>query len=182
MLHKGAKQCIRTLVLALEPNIMLNSTSIRWQRVCLPLKSYIVDVDNQVVVWCRCQVMLVTVLLSHADDGAVESCWQRCYRVLLVTALLRRRWSWCDIDAESCWRQWCREGLVTVRCRCREGLVTVRCRCRVILATMLSCHAGDGAAKVPWSWHDVDVESCWQQCCWVMMAMVLSRWLGCGAM
>jgi hypothetical protein len=50
MLHKGAKQCIRTLVLALEPNIMVNSTSIRWQRVCLLLKSYIVDVDDQVVV------------------------------------------------------------------------------------------------------------------------------------
>jgi hypothetical protein len=50
MLHGGAKQRIRMLALALEPNIMVNSTSMSWQCVCLPLKSYIVDVDNQTVV------------------------------------------------------------------------------------------------------------------------------------
>jgi hypothetical protein len=49
MLHRGAKQCIGTLALVLEPNIMVNSTSMSWQCVCLPLKSYIVDVDDQVV-------------------------------------------------------------------------------------------------------------------------------------
>jgi hypothetical protein len=43
MLHRGAKQRIETLALALEPNIMVSSTSVSWQRVCLPLKSYIVD-------------------------------------------------------------------------------------------------------------------------------------------
>jgi hypothetical protein len=36
--------------IGLELNIMVNSTSISWQRVCLPLKSYIVDVDDQAVV------------------------------------------------------------------------------------------------------------------------------------
>jgi hypothetical protein len=50
MLHEGAKQRNRTLALALEPNIMVNNTGMSWQRVCLPLKSYIVDVDDQAVV------------------------------------------------------------------------------------------------------------------------------------
>jgi hypothetical protein len=50
MLHGGAKQRIRTLALALEPNIIVNSTSMSWQRVYLPLKSYIIDVDDQAVV------------------------------------------------------------------------------------------------------------------------------------
>jgi hypothetical protein len=50
MLHGGVRQRIGTLALALEQNIMVNSTSMSWQRVCLPLKSYSVDVDDQVVV------------------------------------------------------------------------------------------------------------------------------------
>jgi hypothetical protein len=50
MLHGGAKQHIGMLALTLEPNIMVNSTGMSWQHVCLPLKSYIIDVDNQVVV------------------------------------------------------------------------------------------------------------------------------------
>jgi hypothetical protein len=44
MLHKGAKQCIGMLALALEPNIMVNSTDMSWQPVCLLMKSYIIDV------------------------------------------------------------------------------------------------------------------------------------------
>jgi hypothetical protein len=47
MLHGGAKQRNRMLALTLEPNIMVNSTGMSWQRVCLPLKIYIVDVDDQ---------------------------------------------------------------------------------------------------------------------------------------
>jgi hypothetical protein len=62
MLHGGANQCIGMLALALEPNIMVNSTGMSWQHVCLSLKSYIADVDNQVDVWCRCQVVLAMVL------------------------------------------------------------------------------------------------------------------------
>jgi hypothetical protein len=50
MLHGGAKQRIGTFALALEPNIMVNSTSMSWQRVCLLLKSFLVDVDDQTVV------------------------------------------------------------------------------------------------------------------------------------
>jgi hypothetical protein len=50
MLHGGAKKCIGTLALALESNIMMKSTGMSWQRSYLPLKSYIVDVDNQTVV------------------------------------------------------------------------------------------------------------------------------------
>jgi hypothetical protein len=49
MLHIGAKQRIDTLALALKPNIMVNSTGMSWQQVCLPLKSYNIDVDDQVV-------------------------------------------------------------------------------------------------------------------------------------
>jgi hypothetical protein len=50
MLHGGAKQRVRMLALALKPNIMVNSIGMSWQRVCLLLKSYIVDVDDQVAV------------------------------------------------------------------------------------------------------------------------------------
>jgi hypothetical protein len=50
MLHGGAKQRNMMLALALEPNIMVNSTNMSWQCVCLPLKSYIVDVDDQAIV------------------------------------------------------------------------------------------------------------------------------------
>jgi hypothetical protein len=56
MLHGGAKQRNGTLALALEPNIMVNSSGMNWQHVFLPLKSYIIvaDVDDQAVVCCRC--------------------------------------------------------------------------------------------------------------------------------
>jgi hypothetical protein len=49
MLHGGAKQCIRTLALALEQNIIVNTTGMSWQHVYLPLKSYSVDVDDQAI-------------------------------------------------------------------------------------------------------------------------------------
>jgi hypothetical protein len=38
------------LALALEPNIMVNSTGMSWQRVYFSLKSYIIDVDDQAIV------------------------------------------------------------------------------------------------------------------------------------
>jgi hypothetical protein len=47
MHHGGAKQRNETLALALEPSVLVNNISMNWQRVCLPLKSYIVDVDDQ---------------------------------------------------------------------------------------------------------------------------------------
>jgi hypothetical protein len=61
-------------------------------------------------------------------------------------------------------------------------LVAARCRCRVMLATKLPSHASNGTAEATWLWHDIGAESCWQQCYQVMMAMVLPRHLGCGAM
>jgi hypothetical protein len=70
MLHGGAKQHNGTLQ---EPNIMVNSTDMSWQCVCLLPKSYLVDVDDQKVVSHQCRNMLVTVLWSHADDGATEA-------------------------------------------------------------------------------------------------------------
>jgi hypothetical protein len=77
MLHEGAKQHNEMLALALEPSILVNSIGMSWQHVCLPLKSHVivVGVDDQAVACCRYRVMLVTVLLSHAGDVAVESYW-----------------------------------------------------------------------------------------------------------
>jgi hypothetical protein len=49
MLHGGAKQLNETLALALELSILVKSISMSWQRVCLPLKSYIVDIDDQAI-------------------------------------------------------------------------------------------------------------------------------------
>jgi hypothetical protein len=60
MLYGGVKQRIGMLALALELNIMVNSTGISCQHVCLLLKSYNID---------------------------IELCWRRCCRVILVTAL-----------------------------------------------------------------------------------------------
>jgi hypothetical protein len=37
----------------------------------------------------------------------------------------------------------------------------VLCRCRVMLATVLSNHADDGAIEATWLRRDVDVVSCW---------------------
>jgi hypothetical protein len=50
MFYGGAKKHIGMLALALEPNIMANNTRMSWQRVCLLLKSFLVDVDDQAVV------------------------------------------------------------------------------------------------------------------------------------
>jgi hypothetical protein len=50
LLAGGTKQCIGTFALALEPNIVVNRTGMSWQRVCLPLKSYIIDVGDQALV------------------------------------------------------------------------------------------------------------------------------------
>jgi hypothetical protein len=49
MHHGGAKQHNEMLALALESSILMNSTSMSWQRVYLPLKLHVVDVDDQVV-------------------------------------------------------------------------------------------------------------------------------------
>jgi hypothetical protein len=51
-----------------------------------------------------------------------------------------------------------------------------------MLATVLQSITGDNAAGVTWPRCDVDVESCWRQYCRVMLAMVLLRRLGHGAM
>jgi hypothetical protein len=50
-----------------------------------------------------------------------------------------------------------------------------------MLVTMLLSHDGDGAAKASWPWRVVDVESCWRQCCRVMLATVLPSHAGDGA-
>jgi hypothetical protein len=49
MLRGGSKKRNEVLALALEPNIMVNSIGMSWQHVCLLLKSYIIDVDDQAV-------------------------------------------------------------------------------------------------------------------------------------
>jgi hypothetical protein len=47
-----------------------------------------------------------------------------------------------------------------------------------MLVTMLPSHAGNGAVGVIWPWLDVDAESCWWQCCRVMLVIVLPGQLG----
>jgi hypothetical protein len=49
MLHRGAKQCNEMLALALESSILVNNIGMSWQQVCLPLKSYVVDVDDKAI-------------------------------------------------------------------------------------------------------------------------------------
>jgi hypothetical protein len=51
-----------------------------------------------------------------------------------------------------------------------------------MLVTLLSSHVGNGVDEATWPRRDVGAESCWRQCCRVMMAMALPRRLGCGAM
>jgi hypothetical protein len=47
MHHGGAKMRNETLALALKPSILVNSTCMSWQRVCLLLRTFvIVDVDD----------------------------------------------------------------------------------------------------------------------------------------
>jgi hypothetical protein len=79
----------------------------------------------------------MTVLPSHASDGAAEATWPHR-----------------DVGAESCWRR-----------RCWGNLAAVRCRGRVTLAMVLLSHASDDTAGATWPQCDVDVESCWRQCC-----------------
>jgi hypothetical protein len=49
MPHGGAKQCNEMLALALELSILANNAGMSWQHVCLPLNSYVVDVDDQAI-------------------------------------------------------------------------------------------------------------------------------------
>jgi hypothetical protein len=42
-----------------------------------------------------------------------------------------------------------------------------------MLVTMLPSHAGDGATRATWPRRNVDVKSCCQQCCRVMLVMAL---------
>jgi hypothetical protein len=74
--------------------------------------------------------------------------------VMLVTALLRRRWSWHDVKAESTW-SW-------------RNVIVDPClwwHCWVLLAIkLLSQH---------WPWHIVTVEPCWWRHYWVLLMMTL---------
>jgi hypothetical protein len=51
-----------------------------------------------------------------------------------------------------------------------------------MLAMMLLSHAGDDAAGVTWLRRDVDAESCWRQCCRVILVMTLPGRLSHGVM
>jgi hypothetical protein len=102
---------------------------------------------------CRRRVIHATMLSSHAGDNVAG-----------VT------WLWCDVDAESCWQQRHRDMLPMAL---PGDLALARCRCRFMQATLLSSHAGDGAARATSPRRDVDAESCWRQCYRVMLATVL---------
>jgi hypothetical protein len=51
----------------------------------------------------------------------------------------------------------------------------------MLMMVMLS-HADDDATEVIWPWCDVDAESCWRQCCQVMLTTVVPGRLGHGVM
>jgi hypothetical protein len=79
-------------------------------------------------------------------------------------------------------------------------LAMMRCHCRVMLAMSLSRLTGDAAAEAMLNmarcrvmlvmqlssqcclWRDVDAESCWRQCCRVMLVTAMVRLLGRGTM
>jgi hypothetical protein len=67
----GAKLCNETFALALELSISVNSTGMSRKRVCLPLKSSVVDVDNQAIASCPSQIMLATVLPGRLGRGVM---------------------------------------------------------------------------------------------------------------
>jgi hypothetical protein len=158
--------CNETFALALEPSIMMNNTGMSWQHVRLALKNICVDIDDHAVAWYHCRVVLAMTLLrrlghgamyipSHAGDSAIKSCWWWCWRGDLAAA----------------------------RCRCRVMLAMTLSRWLdrgtwVMPMTMHLSHASDGAAKVTWPQHDVDVESYWWWCYRVMLMMTPPWWLG----
>jgi hypothetical protein len=74
-------------------------------------------------------------MLSHADDGALESCWRQRCQVLLVTAL----------------------SSPTLKTPSRAGDDAAG---ETWPLKMLS-HAGDDVVGVTWPRHDVDTELCW---------------------
>jgi hypothetical protein len=73
MSSSGAMLRNETFALAMEPSIFMNNTSMSWQRVCLSLKSYVVNVDNQAIASCPYQVKLVMALSSPTGNDAIES-------------------------------------------------------------------------------------------------------------
>jgi hypothetical protein len=64
----------------------------------------------------------------------------------------------------------------------KATLAMAWCSCRVMQAMTLLNHASDDAAKATWPQRDVNVESCWQWGCRVILAMALSRRLSHGGM
>jgi hypothetical protein len=72
-----------------------------WQQRCR---------DNLATAQCRCRVMLVMLLPSHAGDDTAEATWPRH-----------------DVDVESCWRQCCRV-MMAIVLQLKVVLVVVRLR------------------------------------------------------
>jgi hypothetical protein len=142
----------------MEPSILVNSTGMRWHHICLPTKSYfVVDVDDQAVVWCWCWVML-------------------------ALALSRQCWLWFGVTAKSCW-QWPYRGNLTLAwCCCWVMLAMALLKRLGRSVRSMPSHASNSATKVTWLQCDVDAESFWWWCCRVMLATALSRRLGCGTM
>jgi hypothetical protein len=90
-------------------------------------------------------MLLLMSMIKPLRDVAVVSCRWWCHRVILVMALLKRRWLWCVVAAESCWRWHYRVLLVMVLPR----------QC-------WSCH--DVAIEASWPWRNVAAKSCWWRC------------------
>jgi hypothetical protein len=132
--------------------------------------------DGAIEAWCRCRVMLTTMLSSHVGYGTaevtlpwhdidVESCRGQCWRVLLATGAIEVTWPQRDVDAESCWWQWCWFLLAT-------ALLSSLVR----YAMWMWNHASDNATESWWRRRchgDLAMVRCR---CWVMLAtMVVSH-------
>jgi hypothetical protein len=70
-----------------------------WRRCCR---------GDLAATWYRCQVMLITVLLSQAGDSIAEATWP--WRDVYVSHAG-------DGAAESCWQRHYRGDLATLRCK-----------------------------------------------------------------
>jgi hypothetical protein len=120
---------------------------------------------------------------THTHLTVCNGVWNPSHRCL--TALPRRRWSWCNVDAESCWRQCYRVMLAMVlpslagNGAAEVMLVVVWCRYRVMLVTVLSSHTSDGAAEATWPRRNVDVESWWR---WRYRGDLTVAWCRCRVM
>jgi hypothetical protein len=101
---------------------------------------------------------------------APKSCWQRCCREDVgrdamslpshaSNGAVEVTWLWRNVDAESCWRWYCRGNLATARCWCRVMLAMMLPRRLGRDAMSVPSHASDGPDEATWPWRDVAADN-----------------------